>query len=139
MIKLTQESSLECKEIECNLIEDDDDEYYNNIVRKSNQVIVRIRINDGMNDEKLNWKWKRTRKWKWKWKKKWQKEKYSKKVKVKMKKKIASMIMNATKAYPTSEKDVRRDNETKGTLKMIDRRQLTKKKRVSNQWPDHPT
>ena len=59
-----------------------------------------------------------------------QKERYSRKVK--MKKKIASMIMNATKAYPTNEEDVSRDNETKSILKMIDRRRLTKKKRVPN-------
>ena len=56
-----------------------------------------------------------------------------------MKKKIASMINNATNEYPTSEEDVSKDNETKGILKMINRRSLTKKKKVPNQWPDHPT
>jgi len=39
---------------------------------------------------------------------------------VKMKKKIASTIINATKAYPTGEEDVSRDNDTKGILKTID-------------------
>ena len=56
-----------------------------------------------------------------------------------MKKKIASMIMNATNEYPTSEENVSKKNETKGILKAIDRRKLTKKKRVPNQWPDHLT
>jgi len=56
-----------------------------------------------------------------------------------MKKKIANMITNATKEYPTSEEDIRRDSETKGILETMDRRRLTKKKRVLNQWPDHPT
>ena len=62
--------------------------------------------------EKLNLKGKSKRK------QKWQKEKYSRKVK--MKKKIASMIMNATKENPTGEVDVSRDNETKEVLKIID-------------------
>ena len=50
----------------------------------------------------------------------------------KMKKKIVrkgqivSMIMNASKEYPTGEEDVSRDNETKGILKIIDRERLTK-------------
>ena len=83
-----------------------------------------------MSEEKLNLKGKSERKW--------QKEKYSRKMK--MKKKIASMIMNATKEYPTGgEKNVGRDNAIKGILKTIDRQRLTKKKRVPNQWPDHPT
>jgi len=57
-----------------------------------------------------------------------------------MKKKIASMIMNATNEYPTSEEDVSKDNEIKGILKTINRRSQTKKKKkVPNQWPDHPT
>ena len=56
-----------------------------------------------------------------------------------MKKKITSMIMNATNEYPTSEEDVSKENETKGILKLMDRRRLTKKKGVPNQWPDHPT
>ena len=75
--------------------------------------------------------------WKSKWKQKWQKEKYSRKVK--MKKKIACMKSNITNEYPTSEENVSKENETKGILKLIDRRNLTKKKRVPNQWPDHPT
>ena len=79
--------------------------------------------------QNLNWKHKR--------KKKWQKEKYSRKVK--MKKEITSMIVSVTNGYPTSDDDVSRESETKGILKMIDRRKLTKKKRVPNQWPDHPT
>jgi len=56
-----------------------------------------------------------------------------------MNQKIASMILNATKAYTTGEGDVSKDNETKRALKTIDRQRLTKKKRVPNQWPDHPT
>ena len=36
-----------------------------------------------------------------------------------MKNKIASIIMNATKAYSTGEEDVNRDNETKGILKKL--------------------
>ena len=56
-----------------------------------------------------------------------------------MKKKIASMIVNVTNEYPTSDDDVSREHETKGFLKMIDRRKLKKNKRVPNQWPDHPT
>mmetsp|Transcript_29391 Transcript_29391/g.31581 ORF Transcript_29391/g.31581 Transcript_29391/m.31581 type:complete len:88 (-) Transcript_29391:4-267(-) len=87
-----------------------------------------------MSDEKLYLKWKSKRKRKRK--RIWQIEQYSRKVKMK---KIASMTMNATNEYPTSEEDVSKDNETKGILKTIDRRRLTKKKRVPNQWPDHPT
>ena len=75
--------------------------------------------------------------WKSKQKTKWQKEKYSKKVK--MKKKIANMILNATNGYSTSDDDVSREHETSGILKMIERRKLTKKKRIQNQLPDHPT
>ena len=56
-----------------------------------------------------------------------------------MKKKITSMIVSVTNGYPTSDDDVSREYGTKGILKMIDRRKLTKKKRVPNQWPDHPT
>ena len=78
-----------------------------------------------MSDEQLNLKWKSKRK------RKWQKKKYS--WKVKMKKKIASMIMNATKGYTTGEEDVRRDIQTKGVLKSLDRRSLTKKKKFPNQ------
>ena len=55
-----------------------------------------------------------------------------------MKKKIINMITNATKEYPTSEEDVSRDNETRGILKTINQRSLTKKKKVPNEWPDHP-
>ena len=58
---------------------------------------------------------------------------------MKMKKKIANMILNVTNGYPTSDDGVSREHETKGTLKMIDRRKLTKEKRMPNQWPDHPT
>ena len=44
-----------------------------------------------------------------------------------MKKKIASMIINATKEYSIGEEDVvSRDNETKGIVKTIDRRRLTR-------------
>ena len=49
------------------------------------------------------------------------------------------MLSNATTEYPPGEKDISRDNSAKGILKMIDRRQLIKKKRMLNQWPDHPT
>ena len=56
-----------------------------------------------------------------------------------MKKKIASMISNVTNGHPTSDSDVSREHETNEILKMIDRQKLTKKKRVPNQWPDHPT
>ena len=121
MTEPTQESSLEC-ELECNLIDEEDDKYDSNLVIIPTQVLFRMKQNS-------NWKSKR--------KPKWQKEKYSRKVK--MKKKIANMILNVTNGYPTSEDDVRKENETKGILKMIDRRKLTKKKRVPNQWPDHPT
>ena len=58
---------------------------------------------------------------------------------MKIKNKTASMIIYATNEYRTSEENVIKDNETKGNLKLIDRRILTKKKRVPNQWPDHPT
>ena len=56
-----------------------------------------------------------------------------------MKKKIASIILNVTNRYPTSDDDVSREHETKGILKMINQQKLTKKKRVPNQWPDNPT
>ena len=58
---------------------------------------------------------------------------------MKIKRKIASMILNVTNGYPTSGDDVSREHETKGILKIIDRRKLKKKKRVPNQWPNHPT
>jgi len=118
MTELTQESSLDNAELECNAIDDEDDKYDNNIVIIPTQVLFKMKRN-------LKWKSKR--------KQKRQKERYSRKVK------IANMITNATKEYPTSEEDVRRDNVTKGILKTIDRRSLTKKKRVPNQWSDHPT
>ena len=70
-------------------------------------------------------------KWKSKRKQKEQKEKYSRKVK--MKNKILSMISNVTTGYSTSDDDVSREYETKGILELIDRRKLTKKKRVPNQ------
>ena len=66
MTELTQESSLECEEIECNLIDDKDNKYDNNIVIIPTQALFRMKKN-------LNWKSKR--------KQKWQKEKYSEKVK----------------------------------------------------------
>ena len=80
MTVLTQESSLECKKNECNLVDDEDDKYDNIIVIIPTQVLFRMKQN-------LNWKCKRKRK------KKRQKEKYSRKVKMK---KIANMITNAT-------------------------------------------
>ena len=99
--EITQEFSAD--EFGCNLMDDEDDKYDNDIyiVIIPTQVLFRI-------SEKLNLKGKSKRK------QKWQKEKYSRKVK--MKKKIASMIMNATKAYPTGAEDVSIDNETKGIL-----------------------
>ena len=127
MTEFTQESPLKWEEIECNLIDDNDDEYDNNIVCISNKVIIRMRNNDGVDEEKLNQNRNESGR----------KEKYNRKVE--MKKKIANMIMNATKEYPSSEEDVKRDNETTGILKMINWQQLTKKKRVPNQWPDYPT
>ena len=113
------------KELECHLIDDEDDKYANNIVIIPTQVLFRM---------KLNVKWKS--KSKSKRKQQEQKEKYSRKVKIK--KKIANMISNVTNGYPTSDDDVSREHETKGILKMIDQRKLTKKKRVPNKWPDHP-
>jgi len=101
--EITQESSLECEEIECNLIEDEDDQNEHNIVIIPTQVLYKMKQN-------LNWKSK--------WKQKWQKEKYSRKVK--MKKKIARMKSNITNEYPTSEENVSKQNETKGILKLID-------------------
>ena len=108
--EITQEFSAD--EFGCNLMDDEDDKYDNDIyiVIIPTQVLFRI-------SEKLNLKGKSKRK------QKWQKEKYSRKVK--MKKKIASMIMNATKEYPIGEEDVSKDNEIKGILKTIDRRRLT--------------
>jgi len=101
--EITKESSVENGEFGCHLIDDDDDKYDTNNVTKSTQVLFRMKQN-------LNWKSKRN--------KKWQKEKYSRKVK--MKKKIASMIVNVTNGYPTSDNDVSREYGTKGILKMID-------------------
>ena len=124
MTELTQESSLECEELECNLIDEEDDKYDSNIVIIPTQVLFRMKPNG-----KLKSKRKR--------KKQEQKEKYRRKIK--MKKKIVNMMMNATQECPTSEEAVSRDNETKGILRTIDRRRLTKKKKVPNQWPDHPT
>ena len=49
------------------------------------------------------------------------------------------MISNITNGYSTSEDDVSIKCKTKGILRMIDRQKLTEKKRVLNQWPDHPT
>merc|ERR1712238_448962 len=100
--EITQESSLECEEIECNLIDDEDDTNDHNIVIIPTQVLYKMKQN-------LNWKSK--------WKQKWQKEKYSRKVK--MKKKISGMKSNITNEYPTSEENVSKENETKGILKLI--------------------
>jgi len=57
---------------------------------------------------------------------------------MKLRKKTRTMLKNVTEEYPTSEEVVRENNATKGILKTIDRRKLTKKKRVPNQWLDHP-
>ena len=92
-----------------------------------NKVIIRTSNNDGMNCKNLNVK----QKWRQKWKQQRQKSKCSRK----MKKKIAIMIMNATKGYPTSEEDTIRDNATKEVLKTIHWRRL----RMPNQWPDYST
>ena len=88
--EFTQEYSVDDGEFGCNLIDDEDDKYDNDIhiVIIPTQVLFRM-------TENLNLKGKSKRK------REWQKEKYSRKVK--MKKKIASMIMNATKKYPTGE------------------------------------
>ena len=122
MTKLTQESSLECKESEYNRIDNEDDKYDNNIVIIPTQVLFSMKQN-------LNWKCKQ--------KQKWQKERCSRKMKIK--KKIASMILYVTNEYPTSKDDVSREHETKGILKTIDWQNLKKKKRVPNQWSDNPT
>ena len=58
---------------------------------------------------------------------------------IKMKKKITIMISNVNKEHHTSEEDIIRDNKTRGILKIIHQRKLTKEKRVPNQWPDHLT
>ena len=49
------------------------------------------------------------------------------------------MILNVTNGYFMSDDDVSKEHETKGSLRMMDQRKLTKKKKVPNQWPDHPT
>ena len=108
----------------CNLIDEEDHKYDSNLVIIPTQVLFRMKPN-------VKWKNKRKRK------QQEQNEKYSRKVK--MKKKIANMILNVTNGYPTIDNDVRREHETKGILKMIDQQKLTKKKRMPNQWPDHPT
>ena len=122
MTKLTKESSLDYKEIEHDLIDDEDDKYDNNIVIIPTQNYSewnRIRTGNPSGNPK------------------WQKEKYSRKVK--MKKKIANMILNVTNGYPKGDNDVSREYGTNRILKMIDRQKLSKKKRMPNQWPDHPT
>ena len=116
MTELTQESSMNNGEFGCHLIDGDDNKYDTSIVIITTQVLFSMKQN-------LNWRSKRN--------KKWQKEKYSRKVK--MKNKIASMIVIVTDGYPTSDDDVSREHETKGILKMIDRRKLTKNKRMPNQ------
>ena len=50
--EITQKSSLEDKDFECNLIDDKGDTYGNNIVLIPTQVIFK------MSDEELSWKWK---------------------------------------------------------------------------------
>merc|ERR1712238_516690 len=113
MTELTQGSSVDNGEFGCHLIDGEEDNKNDpNIVTTTTQVLFKMKQN-------LNWKPKQ--------KKKWQKEKYSRKVK--MKKKITSMIVSVTNGYPTSDDDVSREYGTKGILKMIDRRKLTKKKR----------
>ena len=112
MTDLTQESLLECEEIECNLIDDEDDKDDNNILIILTQVLFKM---------KLNVKWNSKKK---------QKKVHRKK---KIKKKIASMIMNTTKGYRISEEDVSSDNGTNRILETIDRRSLTKKKKMPNQ------
>ena len=112
---------MESKKIECNLIDDEDDKCDINVVLIPIQVIFRI------SDKKLNLKWKR--------KQKWQKEKYSRELKIKNK--IATMIVNATKEYLTSEEDVRRVNETKkilnnDTKKKIDKEEIGTKSMVGS-------
>ena len=52
MTKVTQESLLEYKEIECNLIDDENDKHDNNIVIISTQVLFRMKHD-------LKWKSKR--------------------------------------------------------------------------------
>ena len=116
MTNSTQEYSSASKEIDYNLIDNEDAERVNNIVCISNNII--IRDNGGMNYKKLNTKQKWRQRWKERWKQRLQKNKYSRKMKMK----IVIMIMNATKVYPLSEEDVSRNNETKGILKMINRR-----------------
>ena len=133
MTELTQESLLESEETEVNLIGNDVEYNDNNMFIR--QIINKTSNYDEINDAEQNMK--RKWKWKWKWKRKWRKYKYGRKKK--MKKKIATMVMNATNEYHTSKEDAIGDKEIKGTLKMIYRRKLTKKKRVPNQWPDHPT
>ena len=93
MTELTQESPLDYKEIECNLIDDENDKYVNNIVIIPTQVLFKM---------KQNLICKR------RLKQKWQKEKYSRKMK--MKKKIASMISNVTNGYSTIDDDISREH-----------------------------
>ena len=88
--EITQDSSLDDQELECNLIDEEEDKYDNNIVIIPTQVLIK------MNYTTSNWKWKNKRKQQRK------KERYSRKMK--MKKKIASMIMNATNEYPLVKK-----------------------------------
>ena len=94
--KLTQESSLECKELGCNLIDKEDDKYDSNIVIIPTQVLFRMKQNSNRKSKR---------------KPKWQKEKYSRKVK--MKKKIANMISTVTNGYLASDDDVSREQRQK--------------------------
>ena len=56
MTEPTQESSLECEELECNLIDEEDDKYDSNFVIISTQVLFKMKQN-------LNWKSKQKPKW----------------------------------------------------------------------------
>eukprot|EP00751_Fragilariopsis_kerguelensis_P013480 CAMPEP_0170773854 /NCGR_PEP_ID=MMETSP0733-20121128/9620_1 /TAXON_ID=186038 /ORGANISM="Fragilariopsis kerguelensis, Strain L26-C5" /LENGTH=56 /DNA_ID=CAMNT_0011116319 /DNA_START=378 /DNA_END=548 /DNA_ORIENTATION=- len=56
MTEFTQGYSLVSKEIEYNLIDEENDDDDNNMKFILNQVIIQMSNNDGMDDEKLNWK-----------------------------------------------------------------------------------
>ena len=99
---------MESEEIEVNLIDNGDEHDDNNMFLR--HMINRTNNNDETNDAKQNMK----SKWEWKWKKKRQNYKYSRKSQ--MKRKLAAMIMNATKDHYNSEEDVMRENKTNGIL-----------------------
>ena len=74
------------------------------------------------------------RKWKQKWKK------YKDKYRMKVKRKIETMRTNPRTEYQMNDKEmIERDNNTKGIPRMIHRRNVTKKKKLPNQWSDHLT